>query len=314
MRLKQRNLVADVEAIRIKSQLRNFLGDGVEEVASIEGVVAIEFPGGGMQLIGSGLDHRGDGGGPSETILRAVVGSQVAEFGDRVQGRHDASAASATVEVFAAIEQLEVVSRPLTVDADVAVTADRGGSYEVPLDAGCARRQGEQRVYAPPIGSELSNLLTGDDATDLAGIRLHRHDVGLDGDFLLRRAHLHHEVDASAVVDVQYDSVLLLDAEAGGFGGDVVVTDGQTGDDVLAVAIGNASADHASLKVSKSDRHIGDHRARGIGDGPDDSGFLAVGVERQTSQQHAEDKEMANANAFYSLDEPRSPGTEIVIH
>ena len=93
-----------------------------------------------MQLIGSGLDHRSDRCGPRETILRAVVRSQVAEFGDRVQRRHDASAASATVQVFTAIEQLQVVTRPLTVNTDVAVTANRGGGYEVPLDAGCTRR------------------------------------------------------------------------------------------------------------------------------------------------------------------------------
>src|ERR1700733_13204968 len=110
MILPQRHLTAEVEAVRIESQLLNLFRSWVEVVARIKGVIAVELPRGRVELFGSGLDHRGDGRRSSQSILGAVVRGQVSELANGVQRRHDAAAAAAAVEIFAAIEELQVVA------------------------------------------------------------------------------------------------------------------------------------------------------------------------------------------------------------
>jgi hypothetical protein len=125
--LPQRNLSSGVETINVKSQFSDCCRGGVEVVTCIESIVAAEPPCGSVELLGARLDRRGDGCGGGKAVLRTVVRRHVGEFRDCVQRRHDAGAAAAAVEVFAAIKELNIVAGSLTINTDVAVAANRCG-------------------------------------------------------------------------------------------------------------------------------------------------------------------------------------------
>src|SRR6185312_273817 len=64
---------ADVEAVGIEAELGNFLRSRVEVVASIESIVAVEFPKGSVELLAAGLNNFSDGSGGRKAVLSAVV-------------------------------------------------------------------------------------------------------------------------------------------------------------------------------------------------------------------------------------------------
>ncbi len=78
------NGAADVEAEDVKTQLRNWIGSRVEEVARVEGVVAVEFPSRSVQRAGAGLENHRHCASGREAVIRAVVGSKSTKLRDSV--------------------------------------------------------------------------------------------------------------------------------------------------------------------------------------------------------------------------------------
>ena len=128
------NLAAHVETLGVEPQFGNRIGSRVEEVARVEGVIASEPPSRSMQRLGPGLDDGADARGRGQTVVGAVVGSELAELGNRVhRGHHAGTAAAAAIIVFTAIDEVDVVAFPQAVEAHVGITARRGGDLEVVL-------------------------------------------------------------------------------------------------------------------------------------------------------------------------------------
>ena len=277
---------AHVEAVGVEAQLFHGLRCGVEVVAGIERVVAIELPTRGMELFSSGLDNLGDGCGRGETVLGAVVRGHVAEFGDGVERGHDAAAAAAAIEVFAAVNELKVVASALAVDADVAVAADRGRDDEVALDARCSGGQGEQGVDATPVGGELGHLVACDDVANLAGVRLHPDGIRFDGDGFFGGAQGQGKVQAGAIADVQYHAGLLCDLEPGSFSLEIVMTDRKIGGDILASVVADNAVTDTGVRVGNGNGDVGDDRSRRIRHGSHDGGLLAE-RERRANHENA---------------------------
>src|SRR5581483_739733 len=97
-----------------------------KEVPSIEGVIAIVFPGRAMEFVGTGLDDHGDGSGSSHAVFGAIVGSQLAEFRNRLARRSRSYTAPATaVVVLTAVHHEHVVGSTLAIEADITVATDR---------------------------------------------------------------------------------------------------------------------------------------------------------------------------------------------
>ena len=228
------NRTANVKAESVEPKFGDLLRGGVEVVAGIERVVAQELPSAGVILLGAGLDDGRHGRRGRQPIFSAVVRGHLPEFGDGIERRHDVgTAGAATIAALAAIEQIEVVALAHSVETHVGVAADRSRNLEIALAAGCAGRQGNQRVHAAPVGGELTELLSGDDVADFTGIGLHGDRRGLDRDLFLSAADREFEVDAGAVVDGEDDVFLLGNLESGRRGSDGVVADVKIGSDIL---------------------------------------------------------------------------------
>src|SRR5262249_45619162 len=152
------------------------------EVARVECVVTVEFPSRSMQRAGTRLEDHSHGAGGGKTVVRAIVRSESAEFGNGVRRRSDAHATcTAAVIVFAAVQQVNVVVLAQAVEFDARVAANRSIDVVVNL-AGCARRQCRELINAAAIDGQLIELLTGDDVRKLTrvgldtdGVRFHRY-------------------------------------------------------------------------------------------------------------------------------------------
>ena len=122
-----------VEAIGIEAELSNLCRSTVEIVTRIKSVIAIEFPSRSVQLLAARLDHLSDVCRGRKAIFSALVGSQVKELGNGIERRHNAGAATTAVKVFTAVNQLQVVTGSLPIDAYAVITADCSWSDEIAL-------------------------------------------------------------------------------------------------------------------------------------------------------------------------------------
>src|SRR5690349_22635743 len=148
-----------------------------------------------------------------------------------------------------------------SVKTHVGVAADWSRNLEIALTAGCARRQGNQRVHAAAVGGQLRNLLTGDQVADFASVRLNSNGSCFDRDLLLSAADLKLEVDAGTVVHSEHDIALFGSFESGGGCLHGVVADAKGGNYVLAIAAGSKGAGQACICVGNSDANVGNGRA-----------------------------------------------------
>src|SRR5262249_38889286 len=97
-----------------------------KEVAGIEGVIAVVFPGRTMELVGAGLDGHGDGSRSSHAIFSAIVGSQLSELRNGFAGRSSGYTTPATVVVvLTAVHHESVMGSALAIEADIGIAADR---------------------------------------------------------------------------------------------------------------------------------------------------------------------------------------------
>src|SRR3984957_43670 len=221
------NFSSDIEAVNVVAQLGDLLRRRIEVVARIEGVIAEKLPCFGVKLLSSGLDDRADLRSGCQTILSAVVRGQIAKLCNRVDGRHDAAAAAAAVEILATINQLQVMTGPLAVDAHSAVTADRSEGHTGTLETGCSGGQSEQFIQAAAIGGELSDLLSGDDIALFAAISLYSDRIRLHGHVLLHAAYHQLEIDTRPVPNSQHQILLFRAFEARRRGAHVVTPNNQ---------------------------------------------------------------------------------------
>ena len=126
VQLSESDRATDVEAEDIQAQFGHRLGRGVEEVACVECIIAIELPSRSVERAGTGLEHHGHGATRRKAIVGAVIGSQSTELCDCVAGRSNAHAAgAATVIILATIEQVDVVVLAHAVEFDAGVTTYR---------------------------------------------------------------------------------------------------------------------------------------------------------------------------------------------
>ena len=142
--------------------------------------------------------------GRRESIVRAVVGSERTEFGDRIGRRGNAHATrAAAVIIFAAVQQIDVVVLTESVVFHAsASTHGSVGSSDVDLARG-PRRESGQLVNAAAIDRQIGNLLAGDNVADFAAIRLYGDCVGFHGDRFRRTTDRQLEVRPSTVADLQ---------------------------------------------------------------------------------------------------------------
>ena len=117
------------------------------------------------------------------------------------------------------------------VEAHIGIAAYWGWNLEVSLAAGCAGCQRDQRVHAAAVRGQLTELLSGDDAADFAGIGLHRDCSGFDRNLFLSAADRQLKVDTSTITDLQGNVLLLGGLEAGRGGANGVASDAKIRDD-----------------------------------------------------------------------------------
>jgi hypothetical protein len=137
----------------------------------------------------------------------------------------------------------------------------------------------------------LTHLLPGNYRALLTRIRLDRDGVGFDRHLLLYLANLHREVNTSAVVDIQDDTIRLHDAESRGFGADIVMPDGQAGRHVLTGIVRRTAPDRTGFDTGDGDRHVRQGGATRVGNGSDNRGFLAECVKREGKEEGAKHRE-----------------------
>src|SRR6202043_2278606 len=215
-----------------------------------EGIVAQELPGGSMVLLGPRLDNSGHGGRGGQAKLGTVVRRHFAEFGNRVKGGHDVrTAGTTTVIAFCPIEQIKIVAFAHAIKAHVGVAADRSRNLKIALPAGSAWSQGDERVHATAVSGELTKLLTGNNVTDLAVVRLHCYGGSFHRNLLRCTAHLEFEVDTRTIVYVEHDVLLLNHLKPRTLGAYRVTADVKVGNHELPVATACQAAHLASFNV-----------------------------------------------------------------
>ena len=142
------------------------------------------------------------------------------------------------------------------VEADVEIAAGRGRNLKIRLNTGSAGLQGFQGEDVAAVGSELGDLLPGNDAADFASIGLHGNRIRLDVYCFLDVSYLQLEVDAVAIPEIQGDVPLLICSKSRGFGPNRIVSDRQAGGDVLTIAAGGNAAGNSGICVADRDFHV----------------------------------------------------------
>ena len=117
--------------------------------------------------------------------------------------------------------------------------------------------------------------MPGDDVANLAAVGLDSDRIGFDCDCFLGCAHLHREINAGTVGDVQDYVLPLDDLEPRGVGLNVVFANGQIRSHILTGFISLQRTTLAGFDAGDGDGRVRYHRARGIGNRADDGSFLS---------------------------------------
>ena len=172
------------------------------------------------------------------------------------------------------------------------IAANRGVDHTGNLAGGAGSQRGEL-IDAATIDGNLGHLLAGNDVALFAGVLLNTNGVGFHRDGFRGSAKLQLEVDAGAIADLQQNVFLFRRFEAVGFGLDHVVTDVRVRDYILTGIIGRDGLAETGFDVGRRDLHVGDDRARRIGDRADDRGFLSESENGQPEKKNAKHECMA---------------------
>ena len=112
-----------------------------------------------MILPGAGLEHHDDGAARTDAIIGRVIAAKGLELTDCVlRGKvHEATAAAAVI-LFSAIQKIDVVCRPLPVEADAVGGCKRIDTAKRGQVVGNAKAKSRELNDVAAVGSQLPDL------------------------------------------------------------------------------------------------------------------------------------------------------------
>ena len=190
----------------------------------VERIVAAVVKGAAMKRTGAGLGLDLDGAGAVLAVLRAVVGGKNFEFGDGFEIWIDVDAVVGTVvHVVAAIDFPVVVLATAAVDAVHGVAGDADGAFVLSGLADDAGSEGDELREVAAVEFEFLNLLGGDGAAELGGLRVYLGDIFAGDDYFLGNgADGKADIHACFLRDIQHNAFSLKFLKAGCDDGDAI--------------------------------------------------------------------------------------------
>ena len=235
----------------------------IEEVASVENIVAAEVVDVAVELVGAGLGFDFDGAGSVASVLRAVVRGEDFDFGDGVDAGIDVQrGVAAVVHVVAAVELPVVVFRAAAVEAERHAAVDADLPFILAgLVADAGNDSGELNEVAA-VQLKLSDLRAGDSTAELRGLRVDLRDVlALDDHLFGDCADDERDIHSRFLRDLQHDVLgfVLLEALRGDL--EVIGAARESRHDVEAVGVGYRGAIDAATEIGDGNFRADDRRS-----------------------------------------------------
>ena len=260
----------------------------LEVFRGIESVVAHELIDVAVELGGTGLGFNFHRAGAIAAVLRAVVGSEHFELGDRLQaGIHVQGDVAAVVHVVAAVEFPVVVLGTTAVDAerDIAVNANCAFVLSrLIADAGCER---DKLGKVPAVQLKLCDLLSGDCPAQIGRLSLHLGDVcTFDRDFSSSGSDLHGYIIARFLAYAQDHAPYFVLLEARRCDRNIDRPRWQSSNEVITAIVGGGGPIYAPIRTAHRNLCFGDSCAAGVGNcSSDRRGVLSESSGRDQDRQ-----------------------------
>jgi hypothetical protein len=257
-----------------------------EEVVGVEFVVAEEFVGGEVEVVGATFgDDVEDAAGGAAIFGGEAIGFDL-ELLDHVGVGVDDGLVLAGGGIGGAVEEELVRVGALAVDG----VGDGGDLIDDEVvdalgvaDAGDEHGEG---VGVAAEQGEFGDLFVADDLADGGAFAVEEGDLGFDLDGFGEGAELHDDIEAGDLLDGEGDTGLADGVEAGLGDIDFVVAGGEGGEGVVAFGGGLGGGDEAGGGGADGNAGLGDNSAGGVGDAAGEGGDL--GEERGAGESEGE--------------------------
>jgi hypothetical protein len=221
------------------------LARGIEVVAGVERVVAVEQEGGAVERVGAGLGEHVDLAAGIAAELGAVGVRLDAELTDRLGAKRGAGGAAGRsvgeVVLDRPVEQVDVRPRILAVDAHAEAVRDDRSAVAVRVGEDAGLEQREVGVVAA-VQRQLFDRLRADQVAELAARRVDRGGVARDRDLFAQAPHFERDVQDHRLRDGQPDVTTDVRLEARQLGAHFVGAGRKPGNDIAAFRAGDRFA------------------------------------------------------------------------
>ena len=235
----------------------------LKEIARVESVVAHELVNIAVEMTGARFGFHFHRAGAIASILRAIVGSEHAEFGDRIEaGISVEGGVAAVIHVVAAVNLPVVVFHASAVHAELHIAAQAGARLIVSSLIAYAGSHCGQLGKVAAIQLELCDLPAGHCARELGRLGLHLGNVfSLHHHFRSHGAHLQGSVNPKFLCDAKDDILDLIGLKSLGGDAQVIGGRGQSGRQIIAIGVGGSGAVETASRIGYLHIGIGNHRA-----------------------------------------------------